>query len=387
MDVAAARGWFEEVVGSGVPGFGQLDALRRLRGFLDAWEAAITNALAADGGVFPDQTLSRVGGLGRRDAAGVVRRAELLAELPAVGEALAAGEVTSGHVDALAKGFDSCEPGERAAFTAELPRLLAQGAFTPADRFAGAVASAVRAVRERSEVEVLADHVRENRLSMWQDRVTGRWKLTACFDPASGALLNQRLTSAMRRAQPGTLAPTDGRQRAAWKLAQALLAVTDHGSRQRPTLVVDDRARRRVYDWGAANAVPDDLTELLVQYAKPVVVIVRPDGSIADAEAMNLGRSQRPASNRQRLALTGLSATCMIPGCDVPADQCEVHNVVPWSHGGRTDLDNLILACGHDHDRTHAEGWDMHLAPDRTLTITYPDGTVTVSRPQAREPP
>jgi hypothetical protein len=316
----------------------------------------------------------------------VVRRAELLTELPAVGEALASGEVTAGHVDALAKGFDSCEPGEREAFTAELPRLLTQGAFTPADRFAGTVASALRAVRERSEVDVLADHVRENRLSLWQDRVTGRWKLSGSFDPASGALLHQRLGAAMRRVQPSTLAPTDGRQRAAWKLAQALLVVTEQGSRQRPVLVVDERAKRRVYDWGAANAVPDELTELLVQYAKPVVVIVRPDGSVADGERMNLGRTQRPPSRRQRLVLTGLSPTCMIPGCDVPADQCEVHHVIPWSQGRTTDLDNEILICGHEHDRTHAEGWDMHLAPDRTLTITYPDGTVSVGRPRARAP-
>jgi hypothetical protein len=386
MDVVAARGWFEEVVGSGVPGLGQLEALRRLRGFLDAWEAAITSALAADGDVFPDQTLSRVGGLGRREAARVVRRAELLTELPEVGDALAAGDVTAGHVDALAKGLDSCKPGERAAFTAEVPRLLAQGVFTPTDRFAGTVAAAVRSVRERSEVEVLADHVRENRLSLWQDRVTGRWKLHGDFDPASGGLLHQRLSAAMRRVEPGALAPTDGRQRAAWKLAQGLLALTDHGSRQRPTLVVDRRGAQVVYDWGAANAVPVELTELLVQYAKPVVVEVRPDGSIKGAETLNLGRTQRLPSRRQRLVLTGLDATCVIPGCAAPAADCEVHHVIPWSEGGTTDLDNEVLMCGHDHDRTHAEGWDMHLAPDRTLTITYPDGTTTISRPRPREP-
>jgi hypothetical protein len=386
MDTAAAHRLLDVVSGSGAPEE-RLRALRGLRGHLDACEAEIARAMSAAGVSCPEQLLGRTTGVGRRGGERIVRRAELLGEHPEISEALAAGTVTAGHVDALAKAFDTCEPDEHGAFAAEVPRLLTIAGDLPVDRFAGAVGSALRDVRGRSEIDVMAAQVRQNRLSLHHDRVTGRWRLSGSFDPASGVLLSQRLTAAMRTVEAGTAAPTDPLERATWRLAHGLLTLTEHGTRQRPVLVVDERARRRVYDWGAANAVPDDLTELLVQYAKPVVVIVRPDGSIANASEMNLGRTQRPPSRTQRLVLTGLSATCMIPGCDVPADRCEVHHVVPWSHGGRTDLDNLILACCHDHDRTHAEGWDMHLAPDRTLTITYPDGTTTVSRPQAREPP
>ena len=29
------------------------------------------------------------------------------------------------------------------------------------------------------------------------------------------------------------------------------------------------------------------------------------------------------------------------------------HHHNPWSHGGRTNLDNALLVCGHHHRRLH----------------------------------
>ena len=36
-----------------------------------------------------------------------------------------------------------------------------------------------------------------------------------------------------------------------------------------------------------------------------------------------------------------------------------VHHIVPWKSGGRTDLDNLALLCLFHHGMVHRKGWTM----------------------------
>jgi hypothetical protein len=62
--------------------------------------------------------------------------------------------------------------------------------------------------------------------------------------------------------------------------------------------------------------------------------------------------------------------TCLIPGCDVVFDRCEVHHLIEWERGGRTDLDNLGPLCVRHHHLVHAERWVLRLDPvTRELTI------------------
>lgn len=48
-----------------------------------------------------------------------------------------------------------------------------------------------------------------------------------------------------------------------------------------------------------------------------------------------------------------------------------------WSTARRiqADTDRLIPICNKHHHLVHERGWQLHLAPDRTLTITQPGGT------------
>jgi hypothetical protein len=72
---------------------------------------------------------------------------------------------------------------------------------------------------------------------------------------------------------------------------------------------------------------------------------------------LNYGTTQRLASGSQTLALIARDGGCTFPGCTAPPEWTERHHIVPWSQGGRTDLDNLCLLCDWHHDRIDSGGW------------------------------
>ena len=47
----------------------------------------------------------------------------------------------------------------------------------------------------------------------------------------------------------------------------------------------------------------------------------------------------------------------------------------------QTDVDNLIPICNRHHHLVHEGGWQLHLAPDHTLTITQPGGNISITGP------
>jgi len=48
--------------------------------------------------------------------------------------------------------------------------------------------------------------------------------------------------------------------------------------------------------------------------------------------------------------------------------------VVWWEHGGRTDLDNLVLVCTFHHKLVHEHGWTIRREEDGTVRWFRPDG-------------
>ena len=73
------------------------------------------------------------------------------------------------------------------------------------------------------------------------------------------------------------------------------------------------------------------------------------------------GRTRRCATEGQTQALIARDRGCSFPGCDAPPQWCERHHVVPWHHGGRTDLENLTLLCGYHHREFEARGWQVFI--------------------------
>ncbi len=73
----------------------------------------------------------------------------------------------------------------------------------------------------------------------------------------------------------------------------------------------------------------------------------------AKGEVLDLGRAKRLITPAQRRALYLRDRGCAFPGCKRPPRHCQGHHIVPWDHGGPTDLGNLVLLCAAHHRLLH----------------------------------
>src|SRR5690606_5613 len=110
------------------------------------------------------------------------------------------------------------------------------------------------------------------------------------------------------------------------------------------------------------------------------VTVVTTAGAAPDSGVLNVGRTRRVATLRQRKAVEAHQANrCATPACNLPV--AEIHHLTWWSAGGPTDLDNLIGLCEPCHRLVHHS----------KLVITVPEPEpvpepVLATRPQSRTP-
>ncbi len=81
----------------------------------------------------------------------------------------------------------------------------------------------------------------------------------------------------------------------------------------------------------------------------------------SNSEPLDIGRAAYTATIHQRRALTVRDRGCAFPSCDRPAKWCQVHHIDWWSHAGETNIDNLILLCGHHHRLIHHTDWTVEM--------------------------
>ena len=83
---------------------------------------------------------------------------------------------------------------------------------------------------------------------------------------------------------------------------------------------------------------------------------------------LDLGREQRLFTRAQRVAMTLRDKGCRAEGCDRPPSWTEAHHLAkPWAEGGRTDLADGILLCGHHHRLAHHPDYDHQQLPNGDL--------------------
>ena len=99
-----------------------------------------------------------------------------------------------------------------------------------------------------------------------------------------------------------------------------------------------------------------------------------------DGRILDQGRLRRDPTEAQRIEIARRDKGCRFPSCDF-VDFTEVHHVVHWADGGRTDIDNLITLCGRHHNAVHELGWEMRGDANGLVTFTSPHGQVMRSKP------
>lgn len=88
---------------------------------------------------------------------------------------------------------------------------------------------------------------------------------------------------------------------------------------------------------------------------------------------LNLGRSQRLHSTRQRIAIAVRDGGCLFPDCERPPGWCEVHHITEFGKGGVTSVADGVLLCRHHHMLVHNNGWRIRHTGSRYWLVP-PDG-------------
>lgn len=116
-----------------------------------------------------------------------------------------------------------------------------------------------------------------------------------------------------------------------------------------------------------------------------------------ESQVLDVGRAVRLAPPALRRAIGLRDGGCAFPGCTTPLRHCDIHHVVPWQQGGRTDRDNLVALCrvhhtlceprppttASDGTAVEADGWDVRIDRDG-LPEFLPPAAVDASRTPIR---
>ncbi len=377
--------------------------LGRVRAGADAAEARAVTALErlGDGGVDAVEVLRHNAGSSQREAQRRKRRAEALAEMPNVAGALAAGDISAEHAEALARAAaaTSHEAVDRDA------DLLAQVAGVPADRAGRQIQAWTQ--RNQDPADLHEQHLRQRRRRRlnFGDGDDGMLMAHAAFDRVLGAqfrsLING-IADRIWRAEGGRDNP-DSRSAEQRRLDALAIAV---GLEPEPAAGANGSAAGGAGSAPAGDGFPPNPQQPVPPRHQPVpprhqIVIVAsadvvtgkdPQGRCeipgigpipqselerlaCDAELFGVlfsgdgdplwhGRGERTVTDAQRRALLARDGVCVLCA-DEPA-RCESHHIVPWAKPGEgpTDIDNLAFLCGTCHRRLHDHKRVLTRSPD-----------------------
>jgi hypothetical protein len=355
---------------------------QQLRGFVDGIDVRVARRareLEAEGRCeAPADVLARNGRRSRKDTKAAAERSSLCDRLASFEPALAAGSVSTGHLDALVnatRSLDDAAMEELASFEAD---LLAAARNLPVSMFERDCRDIARLVARDDGTTAHERRRAAANVRRWIDDRTGMYHLHAELDPERGATVFTALDAHL-----DTVKQRDGTAGTALDVlaADALLdAITTPRTGDRPVpelYVLTDLQTltsglhaRSICELSDGSNLPVSTVRRLCCDATIIPIVLGADGEVLDA-----GREIRVANRAQRRALRAMYRTCAHPDCDIGFDQCRIHHVIPWERWGRTDLGNLVPLCSRHHHLVHEGGWTLTMTPDRTITLTRPDGT------------
>ena len=333
------------------------------------WQAAGCSSSA--------QWLAQVSSSDHRTAARITRTSQALRELPALDQAMSTGALTLDQVAAAAEFA-----------TPETDAHLARMAVGKAP---SAIALAARTIVPPA---VSDDHELYERRSLGMTWTRGRRELAfsgrlpleqgAAFEQAIWDIAKDQRAADKR---DGTV--LEWQQSA----ADALVTLAKQGNgvhgggaiRRSPTTLIVHLSDDQPPLLEGAGPISLETAQRLTCDARRLTI--KPSGR--DLVHSRVGRC---ASYAQQRALHRRSSHCQYPGCTA-VRELEAHHLIAVEHGGKTELDNLILLCPrhhkllHDH-RIHTSGHSDQPAftdaAGRAITTNQPhappDGVTTGRR-------
>lgn len=321
----------------------QLDAYVRrvaeLRAFCDARQVRATRAqrrLSDEGrAADPQCSLSKHGRQSSKDAKAAAERETVCTTMLGFEDALAAGEVSAGHVDAVAGAARNLDETERAEYVAEAQSLLDDATRQGVDAFAKSCRDRAKGIRSRrnarADVDELEQQRSQSKISRWVDRETGTHKTLIECDPVTDRLFWSAVQGVRgrlrhRNQQTGTRASWD--RLTVDALVEAVSATG--GGRARTGMVVHiDRSTltggrhdTTLCQTDSGIPVPIDTVRRMACDADIIPVVLNGNGVVLDQ-----GRAKRLATHEQRIAIEAMQATCSHPDCTVGIDDCRIHHL------------------------------------------------------------
>ena len=369
-----------------------LKDIRSLRAWLDSLQSRLVATMSELNSVMPEVELIRESGLSTSEVRKVMARTETIGSVPVFGEALAVGNVTSAHVDALSSGLKIL--GEQSDRLIErAPELLVTAQTMTADEFTKFVRRTAQTLTDDGGVGRFEKQRRQTFLRHWVD-ADGMTNLFGKFDPERGSIVSALLDAGVEamfhsgdREVPvecdASVEPNDHRR----ALALVGLLQSRPGSDSLDGALggalsgslCDRPARAEIvvhidYELLAGHAHGADQgdsrtcrtlngSELTVETIRRLACEAEIIPLVLDGKSvpLDVGKSKRLATAYQRRALAAVHETCAIDGCSVKFSHCEPHHIDYWENGGATDLNNLVPLCSRHHHAAHEGGWKLRL--------------------------
>ncbi len=201
------------------------------------------------------------------------------------------------------------------------------------------------------------------------------------FEVADGCITRgQRKVAALvalTLGDPGSVAVVDG------PVQEAKLSVHVNVLVPLETLVGSDACGRIGHTPCTAEEIRDLIADAALGSSTIRRLVTDSAGCILDA-----GRRHYLASDLQKLVIRLRDQHCRFPGCNRPAERCEIDHAKPYDAGGLTDTCNLGPLCKHHHEMKTAGYWHITAsARNGSCTWRSPLGRIYQHTPPDLIPP
>ena len=280
--------------------------IAHVRGWLDSLEgcaAAQAARLAADGS--GDPAAAVLAGAGRRssrEAKTVAARGDACASMPEWHDALAAGAVSAGHVDAIARAAGDLDDSGRADLAELSESLVDAAASSSVEAFERRVRDLARRLSRDDGVGQHERMRRQRSLRRWLDNQTGMTHTHVILDPEADAKFSKALDAAVAAEQANArprgadLGAVAGRRLRRPRLRRPSL----NGRRpaEVSVLIDDDTMRhglhdRSVCETGDGQPLPPETIRRMACDAEIIPIVLERPWCRAGPRARQAGRHRR----------------------------------------------------------------------------------------------